>query len=64
MTNDLPIAHSRSTGTGEPSRHPAGDIRLPSQSSVGRRAHLLAGLDTVAADPYTLIDTSFSMSWA
>jgi hypothetical protein len=64
MTNELPIAHGQGTRTGAPTRHPAGDIRLPAQSMVGRRAHLLAGLDTVAGDPYTLIDTSFSMSWA
>ena len=45
------------------SAHPAGDIRLPQQSTVGRRARLLAGLDGLACDVSTVIETTCSMSW-
>ena len=44
--------------------HPAGDIRLPRQSSVGRRARMLAGADAPAEDLSTIIETSVSLSWA
>jgi|GEM_PF-3612798 hypothetical protein len=43
--------------------HPAGDIRLPRQSSVGRRAQLLAGADALTDEGSTIIETSFSLSF-
>ncbi|MCC9305838.1 hypothetical protein LN042_01720 [Kitasatospora sp. RB6PN24] len=60
MSNDTPATGWQSPGTGAwtgPS-HPAGEIRLVTGSSIGRRARLLAALATTANDASTYTITS------
>ena len=62
MSNEMRVTPWTDPAVRPGSDHPAGEIRLPDKSAVGRRARLLAGLDGIAQDESTIIETSFSLS--
>lgn len=65
MSNEsfvAPWTNPATTGHTPGASHPAGEIRLPQESSVGRRARLLAGANAFEQDNSTIIETSCSMS--
>ncbi|TQF01800.1 hypothetical protein E6W39_05445 [Kitasatospora acidiphila] len=61
MSNDTPATGWQSPATAAWSgpAHPAGEIRLATSATVGRRARLLAALPAPAIDPYCTLTSPF-----